>query len=273
MKSAPNNSYAVILGASSGFGKAVALSLAKAGYHIIGVHLDRASTIKTVDEITAEINNLGVRALFYNVNAADSQKRREVIEAISQEFSTQDSPAVRVLMHSLAFGTLKKFISSNPVEAIKQRQIEMTMDVMANSLLYWAQDLIHGGYFGDNGRIFALTSAGSTRVLPMYGAVSAAKAALEAYIRQLALELAPMGITANAIRAGVTETPALRKIPGNDVIIESAVRRNPHHRLTTPEDVANAVSLLVREESNWINGSVIGVDGGEDAVDLTWWKN
>src|SRR5205807_964922 len=88
--------------------------------------------------------------------------------------------------------------------------------VMAHSLVYWVQDLVHRGLMRKGGKIFAMTSAGGTRVLPNYGAVSAAKAALESHVRQLAMELAPRGIAVNAIRAGVTDTPALRKIPGHE---------------------------------------------------------
>jgi enoyl-[acyl-carrier-protein] reductase (NADH) len=117
-----------------------------------------------------------------------------------------------------------------------------------------------------------MTSGGGSRVLPMYGGVSAAKAALESYIRQLALELAPWGITANAILAGVTDTAALRKIPGNDVLMDNATMRNPSHRLTTPDDVAKIITLLTHENANWINGDVIRADGGENSVDVTWWK-
>jgi enoyl-[acyl-carrier protein] reductase III len=116
------------------------------------------------------------------------------------------------------------------------------------------------------GKIFAMTSAGGSRVLPNYGAVSAAKAALESHIRQLTMELAPHGIMVNAIRAGVTDTPALRKIPGNEAIAETALKRNPSGRLTTPEDVARAIAVLCRPGTEWITGNVIGVDGGEDII-------
>jgi NAD(P)-dependent dehydrogenase (short-subunit alcohol dehydrogenase family) len=113
-----------------------------------------------------------------------------------------------------------------------------------------------------------MTSSGGTRVIPSYGAVSAAKAALESHTRQLALELASRGITVNAIRAGVTDTPALRKIPGSDWMIDSALRLNPHGRLTTPEDVAKAIALLAEPDADWISGDVIGVDGGEDVAGM-----
>ena len=148
-----------------------------------------------------------------------------------------------------------------------QRELEMTLDVMANSLLYWARDLVENGLMREGGRIYSMTSTGDFHAWPSYGAVSAAKAALEAHTRQLALELAPRGITANAIRAGVTDTPALRKIPGSAVMVESAAKRNPHGRLTTPQDVARALVALARPETAWITGNVIGVDGGEEIAD------
>ena len=142
----------------------------------------------------------------------------------------------------------------------------MTLDVMANSLVYWVQGLADRNLIGAGTRIVAMTSAGGTRIWPSYGPVSAAKAALESHIRQLAYELAPKGITVNAIRAGVTDTPALRKIPGNDELLEGARHRNPSGRLTTPEDVAAAIALLSDPRSYWITGNTIGVDGGEDIV-------
>ena len=143
----------------------------------------------------------------------------------------------------------------------------MTMDVMANSLVYWTQELVRQKFLGSGGRIFSMTSAGGARVWKSYGAVSAAKAALESHTRQLALELAPLGITINALMAGVTDTPALRKIPGSDEMLSMAQRKNPSNRLTTTQDVADALGLLSHPKSHWITGNVICVDGGEFIVD------
>jgi len=145
----------------------------------------------------------------------------------------------------------------------------MTLDVMANSLVYWTQGLVFRNLLAEGGRIFTLTSAGSHSVIPSYGAVSAAKAALEAHTRQLAYELAPMNVTANAIMAGVTDTPALQKIPGSKNMIESTKLKNPRGRLTSPEDVARAVLLLSMEEAGWVSGNIIGVDGAEDIINFT----
>jgi NAD(P)-dependent dehydrogenase (short-subunit alcohol dehydrogenase family) len=85
-------------------------------------------------------------------------------------------------------------------------------------------------------------------------------------VRQLAAELAPRGITANAIRAGLTATPAAQKIPGYGALEDGARRRNPSGRLTTPDDVARALVALSHDDTAWITGNVIGVDGGEDIV-------
>jgi len=138
--------------------------------------------------------------------------------------------------------------------------------VMAHSLVYWTQGLITRKLMKKGGRIFAMTSSGGHSVIPYYGAVSAAKASLESHIRQLAMELGPLGITCNAVMAGVTDTPALRKIPNSSKMVEVAIAKNPSARLTTPEDVAKAIVLLADENAYWISGNVIGVDGGENVV-------
>lgn len=262
--------FALVLGASSGFGEACTLALARAGMSIIGVHLDRRSTMPHVEEIQAKVRGLGREAWFYNVNAADETKRRDVLEDVKRRFEERGKKeSIRVLMHSLAFGTLLPFIADGapgeraPSDEASQRQLEMTLDVMANSLVYWTQDTFRRGLFHAHGRVFAMTSTGSWSVWPKYGVVSAAKAALESHVRVLAYELGPRGITVNALCAGVTDTPALRKIPGNDAMIAAALRKNPAHRLTTTEDVARALPALCQPGLYWMNGNVINVDGGE----------
>jgi len=254
---------ALILGASSGFGEAAAREFAKAGYDIYGVHLDRRAGLAHVKEIREAIEARGVRARFFNINAASAEKREQVLDEIATE---AESGSVLVLLHSLAFGTLRPFVGADETSSITMEQMDMTLTVMAHSLVYWAQGLVRRGLMGSGGRIYAMTSSGGDRVIPSYGAVSAAKASLESHCRQLALELAPYGVTANAIRAGVTDTPALRKIPGAAHMIEEAKQQNPYGRLTTPEDVARCMVALAAEGTAWMTGNVIRVDGGEDFV-------
>lgn len=258
--------WGLILGASSGFGAATARELARHGMSIIGVHFDRAATMPAVEALVKELEGYGVHVRYFNINASDAQKRNEVLDAVKKEFESDSSNTIRVLMHSLAFGSLKPLVSPKPGVALTQAQVEMTMDVMANSLVYWTQGVIERGLMKRGGRIFAMTSSGGHSVLLNYGAVSAAKAALESYIRQLTLELGPLGITANAILGGVTDTPALRKIPGAVEMLEVAKARNPSLRNGTPEDIARAICLLAHDDAGFISGNVIRVDGGEDVV-------
>jgi enoyl-[acyl-carrier-protein] reductase (NADH) len=241
--------------------------LSKAGFGIFGVHLDRRATMQLVDDLKSDIEAAGRPAVFFNVNASSEDKRKEVIDTIQATLgNSPPNPPVTVLMHSLAFGTLKSFVGA-PDDVINKPQMDMTLDVMAHSLVYWTNDLYNAGLLKKGSSIFAMTSSGGERVFDYYGAVSAAKAALESHVRQLALELAPRGISANAIRAGVTDTPALRKIPGHEGLIEAAIKKNPGGRLTRPEDVAEIIRAIALSESNWLTGNVLGVDGGEHVVD------
>ncbi|MBI9070450.1 MAG: SDR family oxidoreductase [Melioribacteraceae bacterium] len=261
--------WALILGASSGFGGAAALEFAKAGYNILGIHLDRNSTMPNVDKLTKKITKLGMRAEYFNMNAADPIKRNDILDEIKESHEAKNDHKIHIIVHSLAFGTLKPFIAKDPNECISKQQMEMTMDVMAHSLVYWTQGLVQRQLLAEGSKIFALTSAGSQTVIFSYGAVSAAKAALEAHIRQLAVELGHMKVSANAIMAGVTDTPALRKIPRADKMLSSATAKNPRGRLTNAEEVAKAIVSLSGENCQWISGNVIAVDGGEYIVSYT----
>jgi NAD(P)-dependent dehydrogenase (short-subunit alcohol dehydrogenase family) len=259
--------YALILGASSGFGEAVALELASEGFNILGVHMDRGAGLTKVEQIKRQISDHNVEAIYFNLNAASDKNREQVIQRCQDHFKIKNiNGKIKVILHSLAFGSLAPYIHNDPKERLSQKQMDMTLNVMAHSLVYWTRDLLLADLLTQGTKIYAMTSSGSLRVTPFYGAVSAAKAALESHIRQLALELAPYGITANALRAGVTFTPALRKIPGHETMIDLALSQIPFKRLTQPRDIAKYISSQATSDEAWNTGNIINLDGGECVV-------
>jgi enoyl-[acyl-carrier protein] reductase III len=259
--------WGLIIGSSSGFGAAVSLELARSGLNIFGVHFDRRSNMPQVEKVMAGIRETGREVVFVNINAADAGKRTEALNQMQEHWKKAGGVNfVKVFLHSVAFGSLKPYLSQSTDDELTQQQMDMTVDVMGNNLVYWVQDLHRRGMLARGSRIYAMTSAGGHSVIPNYGAVSAAKAVMESHIRQLAYELMPSGITANAIQAGVTVTPGSSKIPGIDKLAEFAKMRNPGGRLTTPEDVAEAIAALMSDKTHWMTGNTIRVDGGEDIV-------
>jgi len=252
--------WALILGSSSGFGAAACRELAHHGVNIYGIHLDRKSTMSSVNSLVDDLKKENVEVYFNNMSATDAEKRKLVVD----ELKSFGDIHVKILMHSLAFGALRPIIDGSMDNTIQQRQVEMTLDVMASSIVYWAQDLFHAGLLKKGSQIFAMTSSGGRRHWKAYGAVSAAKACLESCCRQLAFELSEHGIAANSIQAGVTDTPALHKIPDYEKIMSLALQLNPGNRLTLPEDVAKTIALLGLSDNFWLTGNTIRVDGGED---------
>ena len=253
------NKWAIILGCSTGHGAATARQLATEGYGIIGFHLDRGPIKKEAIKLQEEIASLNDnRVKFWNENAAD----KEVILSKMEEIqSFLNNGKVKLLMHSIAFGSTTNFFDPTPV---RQRQMDMTQHVMAHCLIYWTQALLENDLLIAGSRIIGLTSEGSYKAMEGYGPVGVAKASLEAVVRQIGWELGSKGITANTIQAGITPTRALTKISKDwEDWVERTKKRNPMKRVTTPEDVAGLVSLLLNDKADFVNCSTIFCDGGE----------
>ncbi|SRX56188.1 SDR family oxidoreductase [Aequorivita sp. CIP111184] len=249
------NQWAIILGGSSGLGLASAKKLAFHGMNICIVHRDRKSNLAAFDEEVNKMESYGVRVKTFNQDALSNDVRN----AIVQEFPKN---SVKLLVHSIAKGSLKKMNGSEE-ELLSKQDFDITIHAMATSWYEWSQALIHNEIFTKKARNVAFTSEGNSRVWPGYGAVSAAKSVLEALMRNMAVELAPLEITTNCIQAGTTETPSFLVIPGSDELAKMAKKRNPFQKLTQPEYVANVLYLLCKDEADWINGTILKVDGGE----------
>ena len=250
--------YALILGVSSGMGEATARELISKGINVYGIDIRKSNDL--IEHLEKVGSNNNAKFLFKKMSATNFDKRKEVINEL---LSLGNELRIKILFHSLAFGALKPFLNTNG-EFLTKKNIEMTLDVMSNSLVYWAQDLFENNLLKKGSQIFAMTSSGGHKQWNSYGAVSMAKASLESACRQLALELAQFNIASNSIQAGVTDTPALRKIPDNQKMIKNAEKINPNGRLTTPEDIAKVITLLGLSEDTWLTGNNIKADGGED---------
>lgn len=252
--------WAIILGGSSGLGLASAKKLASEGMNICIIHRNPRAEMESINQNFSMIQQHNVRFLSLNKDVLNLQHQQEILSELKNALGSRGK--VRCLLHSIAKGNLKPMIGLEN-ECLSTDDFAITLQAMATSLYDWAKLIFKENLFAEDARVLAFTSEGSQKPIGNYGAVSAAKAALEAISRNIALEFAPFGLRCNCIQAGVTDTRSLQIIPGSEQIKEHCLQRNPFKRLTTPEDVANAVSLLCQDEAAWINGSIIPVDGGE----------
>lgn len=261
MRRFQDTEWALILGGSSGFGLATATKLAEEGMSVLVVHRDRRGGMERVEAAFSAIRAQGHGFASLNVDALGAEGMTAVVSCLREKMGPEGR--VRALLHSIAYGNLRPLVSSRERGALEAEDFARTVHAMGTSLVDWVQRLHAEGLFAPDARVFGLTSEGNTVAWEGYAAVGAAKAALESVARAIAVEFAPHGIRANVIQAGVTDTPALRLIPGAERLMEVSRRRNPFGRLTRPEDVAGVVSLLCRDEAAWMNGALIRVDGGE----------
>ncbi|MEX2539912.1 MAG: SDR family oxidoreductase [Actinomycetota bacterium] len=236
---------AFITGASRGIGRATALRFAADGASIaVGFFRNRSKA----EAVCAELEGCGVKALPVKVHTGDLESISRAFDAVAEVFGSLD-----VFVSNAASGVLR------PLVDVDARGWDWTMNVNARGFLLGAQRAAQ--LMPDGGSIVALTSAGSTHVLPGYGAVGASKAALESLVRYLAVELGPR-VRVNAVSPGVVDTDALTHFPDRDQLLGEAVLRTPVGRLVTPEEVAGSVAFLCSPAADMIRGHILVVDGG-----------
>ncbi len=254
------NQWALILGGSSGLGLATAKKLAKHGMNICIVHRNSRTQEAEINQEFEHIKSEDIQFKSFNTDAFKVEKREQVILELKEIFAEKGK--IRTLVHSVAKGNLKPMLSRDK-PTLQTDDFNLTINAMAISLYDWTKAIFDAELFAEDARIISFTSEGNTKAWKNYAAVSAAKVTLEAITRNIALEFAPYGIRANCIQAGVTDTESLRLIPGSEQLKAHSLKRNPFVRLTQPENVADVVYLLSKDEASWINGTIIKVDGGE----------
>ena len=240
---------ALITGSSRGIGRSIALELAARGADIVVNYVRKRSA---AEEVVASIEAQGRRAIAIKANVGNAAHIEAMFDRVRAEFGRCD-----ILVGNVASGVVR------PITEVEDKHWDWTLDINARSILRCAQQAVPLMEARGWGRIIGITSFGSTRVFSEYGVIGVSKAAIEALIRYLAVELAPKGVVVNAVSPGIVATDALQYFP-IDVrrTLTAAAERTPARRVTTPEDVARVVAFLCSDDAAMIVGQTIVVDGG-----------
>jgi len=237
---------ALVTGGSRGIGRAVALRFAQAKTHLfIHYFQSGAAAEKTAQEAAA----FGAQVHLLPADLKDQNQIRGIFKEIEQLYGRLD-----VLVHNAASGVLRSVVD------LTAKHWDWVLNTNARSLLLCAREA--ASIMKEGGRIISLSSLGSSRVIPQYGAIGISKAALESLTRYLAVELAPRGITVNTVSAGAVETDVWNLVPNGEEILDRVRERTPCGRLLTANDVAGIIFFLASPEAEMIQGQVIVVDGG-----------
>jgi enoyl-[acyl-carrier protein] reductase III len=238
---------AVVTGAGRGIGRAIALRLAAAGVHVVvNYYVNREAAERTA----AEVRSHGVRAHLVQADMKDPVQIRGLFAEAAAAFGGLD-----ILISNAASGVFR------PAGDLTAKHWDWMFDTHPRAFLLCAQAALPL-MRGRRGRIVAVSSLGSSRTLPNYAGMGAAKAALEALTRYLAVELGPHGIVVNAVSGGAVSTDSWRQMGDGASLLEDIGRRTPAGRVAGPGDIADVVLFLCTPQAEMIRGQVLVVDGG-----------
>lgn len=231
----------LVTGGSRGIGKAIALRFASLGASRVAIGYMRGDT--AAEETASELRELDAEPILLRGNVASARIAEEVAGL----------GPLDVLVHAAATGVIRPALETD------DKHWDWTLSANARALLSLTRAAAPSMPPGSS--IVGISSLGSARVLDNYTLVGASKAALEALVRYLAVELAARGIRVNAVSAGVVETGALEHFPNKEAMLEMGAK-NPVGRLVSPDDVAKLVTFLCSPDADMIRGQTVIVDGG-----------
>lgn len=244
------NKVALITGGARGIGRAIACRLAAAGADIAIVYYNSSDEAALLVE---ELQQQGRRAIALQANVADESSVMNMAQAFLSHFDKVD-----FLISNAASGVLK------PEMSMSTKHWRWCMETNALGLHHLVRafhDVLPSG-----GRVLALSSLGASRAIPNYSFIGASKAALEALVRSLSLELAEKNVTVNTISAGVVDTDALKHFPNREHLLDQHQMKSLANRGLLPQDVADVAFLLCQPESQMIRGQTITVDAGYSII-------
>ena len=236
-----------ISGGTRGIGRAIALSQAQKG---VTLFLNYLRDDASAEKIRSDAEKKGANVVLLPGNIGDEETIRALFETVKSQTKSLDA-----LVHSAALGVFK------PVLELRVKDWDISLDVNAKAFLLLSQAALPL-MKKKGGRIVTVSSLGSHRFTPNYGAIGISKAALENLVRYLAVELAPFKIRVNAVSGGLIQTDALNLFPQSETMKKEYLSRTPGARLGRPEDLARVVSFLLEERSDWIYGQTLIADGG-----------
>jgi len=247
----PNSNRTVLItGGSRGIGRSVALRFAETGAEQVIVNYVQDDG--AAGKIKKEIERRGCRCHLVRANLQFPDEIERMFRSVNSVTDRIDS-----FIHCAALTAFK------PLLDIKPNQWDMTMNINARGFLLCVQHVVP---MMKEGSIVALSSLGSRRVVKNYGAMGPTKAALEAVVRYLAVELAERNIRVNAVSGGFVDTASVKKFPAFENVLSESVARTPNRRLGQPDDITDVVMFLVDPSARWICGQTLVADGGISIV-------
>lgn len=243
------NKVALVTGGSRGIGAAISSALASRGADIAIAYLRKK---QAAESMCMRLEELGVKAKAIRCNVGDAEQLDGLFDEVELTFGRLD-----VFVSNAATGVIR------PVRELDAHAWEWTMNANAQALMLGASRAAR--LMPTGGSIVALSSLGSSRVLPGYAAVGASKAAIESLVRYLSVELAPQ-VRVNCVSPGVVDTDALTHFPMRDQMLADARSKTPAGRIAEPPDVAAVVDFLTSDAARMVTGQIIVVDGGASLV-------
>ena len=254
--------FILIIGGSGSIGLACAKLLAEKKYNLVLIHRDSRSMQKLSQVEFDKIRNSGVELYNINVNANTDEAFIKLKELLSKK----NIKSIKAFIHAYADANIGSILESE--KELSADDFIHSFNSMALSFVTWSKWLKQNNYLQNFSKIIGFTSEGSFRVLNNYVAVGMAKSALESACKYLAIEFAPYGINVNLINSGIIFSKSVELMEKQKPFVEKAIKRNPFKRLTEPSDIAKVISFLISDDSNWITGQKITVDGGEQLLGL-----